>query len=46
MGVKYKTLIGCKHYKRPISRNKVQLLFDKIRATGTHKGILISTSNF
>ena len=46
MGVKYKTLIECKHYKRRIEREIVQTLYDKLRATGTQKGILISTSNF
>lgn len=46
MGVTYVTLVECKHYSGPISREKVQVLYDKIRATGAHKGILISTSNF
>ena len=46
MGVRYITLVECKHYKGPISREKVQVLYDKIRATGAHKGILVSTSNF
>ena len=44
--LEYKTLIECKHYKHPISREKVQILYDKIRATGYNKGILISTSTF
>ncbi|MBR2289673.1 MAG: restriction endonuclease [Clostridia bacterium] len=46
MGVKYVTLVECKHYKSPISREKVQVLYDKIRVIGANKGILISTSNF
>lgn len=46
MGVRYVTLVECKHYKSPISREKVQVLYDKIRAIGANKGILISTSNF
>lgn len=46
MGLRYTTLVECKHYKWPITREKVQVLYDKIRATGSHKGILISTSNF
>lgn len=45
-GVKYKTLVECKHYKYSITRDKVQLLHDKIRTIRAHKGILISTSNF
>jgi len=46
MGVKYKTIIECKHYKTSITREKVQVLYEKIRACGVNKGILISTSNF
>ncbi len=46
MGIRYVTLVECKHYKNAITREKVQVLYDKIRAVGAHKGILISTSNF
>jgi restriction system protein len=46
MGVTYKTIVECKHYKSSISREKVQVLYDKIRACGANKGILISSSNF
>jgi restriction system protein len=46
MGVTYKTLIECKHYKSAINREKVQILHSKINSIGAHKGILISTSNF
>ena len=46
MGVRYVTLVECKHYKSSITRGKVQVLYDKIRAIGANKGILISTSNF
>lgn len=46
MGVRYVTLVECKHYKSSITREKVQVLYDKIRAIGANKGILISTSNF
>ena len=46
MGVKYKTLIECKHYKCSIPREKIQVLYDKLRATGAQKGILMSISNF
>ena len=45
-GITYKTLVECKHYKSSISREKVQILYDKLRATGAQKGILISISNF
>lgn len=46
MGIKYKTLVECKHYKTSISREKVAVLYDKIRACGANKGVLVSTSNF
>ncbi|MDO5435305.1 MAG: restriction endonuclease [Clostridia bacterium] len=46
MGVRFTVLVECKHYKSPISREKIQVLYDKIRAVGAHKGIFISTSSF
>lgn len=46
MGVLYKTIIECKHYRYPISRDIVQKVYDNLRAIGAHKGIVISTSNF
>lgn len=46
MGIYYKTLIECKHYKSSISREKVAVLYDKIRACGANKGVLVSSSNF
>lgn len=46
MGIRYKTLIECKHYKTSISREKVAVLYDKIRACGANKGVLVSSSNF
>ncbi|MCR6523058.1 restriction endonuclease [Lysinibacillus capsici] len=46
MGVKYKTLVECKHYKSAITREKVQILHTKIQSIGAQKGILITTSNF
>jgi len=46
MGIKYKTLVECKHYRTSISREKVAVLYDKIRACGANKGVLVSSSNF
>lgn len=46
MGITYKTIVECKHYKSAITREKVAVLYDKIRACGANKGILISSSNF
>lgn len=46
MGIRYKILVECKHYKTSISREKVAVLYDKIRACGANKGVLVSSSNF
>ncbi|WP_051205458.1 restriction endonuclease [Salinimicrobium xinjiangense] len=41
-----KVLVECKKYKNSVKRETVQLLFDKLRATGTQKGLIFSTSGF
>jgi restriction system protein len=46
LGVKMQVLIECKHYTYPVPREKVQILYDKMRATDAHKGILFSTAGF
>jgi restriction system protein len=46
MGIRYKTLVECKLYKNPVSREIIQKVFDNLRAVGAQKGIVISTSNF
>ena len=46
LGVTIAVLVECKRHKNEIKREVVQLLFDKLRATGAHKGIIFSTSSF
>lgn len=46
LGVEFLVLIECKHHKHPIKREVAQLLYDKIRATGAHKGIIFATVGF
>ncbi|ADM68906.1 hypothetical protein GMA19_01065 [Paenibacillus polymyxa E681] len=46
MGVEYLTLVECKMYKHAVSREKVQILYDKLRIIGAQKGILATTSYF
>jgi restriction system protein len=46
LGADFKVLIECKRHKNRIKREVVQLLYDKIRATGSHKGMIFSTSGF
>lgn len=41
-----KVIIECKKYKNSVKRDTVQLLFDKLRTTGTQKGMIFSTSGF
>jgi restriction system protein len=46
LGVSFKILVECKKHRNDIKRDVVQLLFDKIRAIGAHKGIIFATSSF
>lgn len=43
---KIKVLCECKQYNSSITREKVVLLKDKLSSTGSHKGILLATSDF
>ena len=43
---KIKVLCECKQYNSSITREKVVLLKDKLSSTGSHKGILMATSDF
>jgi restriction system protein len=46
LGASLKVIVECKRHKSDIKREVVQVLYDKLRATGTHKGMLFSTSGF
>ncbi len=39
-------LIECKKHRSAIKRDVVQVLYDRIRALGAHKGLLFSTASF
>ncbi len=39
-------LIECKKLKRPVEREVIQVLNDRLRALGAHKGIVFSTGGF
>ena len=45
-GMNFLMLVECKHYKNPIKRETLQILHDRVRSTGAHKGALFSTSGF
>lgn len=46
LGVNFKVLVECKRHKSDIKREVVQVLYDKLRATGAQKGLIFSTSGF
>jgi restriction system protein len=46
LGANFLVLVECKHHKHPIKREVVQVLFDRLRAVGGHKGILYATAPF
>lgn len=46
LGVRFVVLIECKKQKRPVEREVVQVLHDRVRAVGAHKGMLFSTGGF
>ncbi|MGH6870034.1 MAG: restriction endonuclease [Rhizomicrobium sp.] len=46
LGANYLTLVECKHYRRPVGREKVQALWTKMQSVGAQKGILFSVSGF
>jgi restriction system protein len=46
LGADFLVLIECKHYRHPVKREVVQVLYDRIRAVGAHKGMIFSTAGF
>jgi restriction system protein len=46
LGVDFLVLIECKRQTRPIERQVVQVLADKVQTVGGQKGIIFSTSDF
>jgi restriction system protein len=46
LGVEFRVLVECKHQRNAVKRDVVQVLHDRVRATGAQKGILVSTAQF
>ena len=46
LGVDFLVLSECKHHKRRIERDAVQVLQARVQSMGAHKGILFSVSGF
>ena len=46
LGAEFLILVECKHQKSPIKRDVVQVLHNKVQATGAHKGMIFTTTTF
>lgn len=46
LGANFLVLVECKHERRKVERQDVQILNDKVRSTGAQKGMLFSVSGF
>ncbi|MFD0686695.1 restriction endonuclease [Actinomadura fibrosa] len=46
LGAEFLMLFECKRHASPVKREHVQVLNDKLRSTGAHKGVLVATSGF
>lgn len=45
-GAEFIVLIECKKYRNAVERELVQVLHDKVRSIGAHKGMLFTTTGF
>ena len=46
LGADFKVLVECKKFNSSIKRDLIQILHDKVKELGAHKGILVSSSGF
>jgi restriction system protein len=46
LGADFLVLVECKNHVRPVEREDVQVLADRLRAVGAQKGILFSANGF
>ena len=46
LGAAFLVLIECKHHRNRIKRDTVQILYDRLRAVGAHKGMIFATVGF
>lgn len=46
LGADFLMLFECKRHASPVKREDVQVLKDKLRSTGAHKGVVVATSGF
>lgn len=45
-GMEFLVLVECKRHSRPVEREDLMVLNDKLRSTNAHKGIFFSTSGY
>lgn len=46
LGADFLMLFECKRHTSPVKREDVQVLKDKLRSTGAHKGVVVAASGF
>ncbi|MGH3550542.1 MAG: restriction endonuclease [Pseudonocardiaceae bacterium] len=46
LGAEFLMLFECKRHRSPVKREDVQVLKDKLRSTGAHKGVVVAASGF
>jgi len=46
LGADFLVVIECKHWTSSVKREQVQVLHDKLKSVGGHKGMLFTTSDF
>ena len=46
LGASFLVLVECKHHKRRVERQDVQVLHSKVQSLGAHKGMLFSVTGF
>jgi restriction system protein len=45
-GAQFLVLVECKKHKNPVKREVIQILHDRLRSVGGHKGFVIATTQF
>lgn len=45
-GAQFLVLVECKKHKNPIKREIIQVLYDRLRSVGGHKGFVVATTSF
>lgn len=45
-GAQFLVLVECKKHKNPVKREVIQVLHDRLRSVGGHKGFVVATTSF